>query len=118
MPRPSYASKHHRVFLPRAMLDALHLRAEKDQTPVAELLRRIIDLAVTFAVPTPDVQVPPIGDFDTPAPFTMIIPQPMLDELNSHAAVLEVAPDEVIRRTTWVYLRRRRRVADTQAKVA
>jgi len=97
--------------IPGEILRRLYKRADFDEVPVAELLRRIVDLAVTFKVPPPRTAIPPA--VEAPIQFIAIMPKVMIDELSGEAATLQIPPDELVRRAAIYYLIMRNRVAAT-----
>jgi 3-polyprenyl-4-hydroxybenzoate decarboxylase len=112
MPRASSFVRH-RFFLPAATLAELQSRAEVEHTPVAELIRRIADLAITFNVPAQHAKIPSASS--APQPFVAFIPQPMLDELADISSHYAMPVDELIRRAAYVWLRQRNLVTHRAA---
>lgn len=109
MARSPNNAVRHRFFLPVTVLHGLQAQADEDETPVAELIRRMVDYAVTMKIPPPNILVPAAHPHDVPKDFTVIIPQRLLDQLGYEAADRGVSPHELIRQTSVVYLKQRKR---------
>ncbi len=109
MARTASNSVRHRFLLPSLLLEALQDRCAEDEIPVAEMIRRMVDLAVTMKVPPAHIRVDAPAVQDVPITFTVIIPQRLLDQLNYEAKDRGLDPNELIRQTTVVYLRQRKK---------
>lgn len=102
--------------IPADILRRLHKRAELDAMPVAELIRRIIDLAITFKMPPESFR--PGASAEMPQKFVAIMPACMVDELAGEAHDRGLQPDELFRQMAIYYLIVRHRVAGTPPSAA
>jgi hypothetical protein len=91
--------------LPAQQFAELQARCHADRVPVAELLRRVADIAVTFGVPSKPVSLPyPDGQ---PEPFVFFIPQILLTNLEVEATRRATGIDDLLSEALYVYLKRR-----------
>lgn len=108
MARAPNNAVRHKFLLPVSLFDRLQARADADETPLAEIIRRMVDLAVTLKIPPPHLT--PLMTQDAVKPFTVIIPQKLLNELSYEAKDRGVLPHELIAQTSLVYLKQREKI--------
>lgn len=98
------------------ILRRIHKRAAFDEIAIAELIRRMIDLAVTFKYPPAPFNPSPAQE--APQKFVVILPEPMLVEFNNEAHHRNQSPDELLRQVAIYYLIARHRVAAMPSRAA
>lgn len=102
MPR-SISTSTVSYILPETTLNRLRERAEKDHTPMAELVRRVIDLITLFNFSLQNHVGEDIYDMATKR-FSFYVGDPQLRKLEGLAAHLGVEVNEALRRGLDLYL--------------
>lgn len=97
------------LLLPSDVLAELREIGGAEETNIAEIIRRVGDLIVTFGIPSPNVPVPPIFAGSTTERFTYYIPNPQLSQLTESALTRGITVHELIRRGLILYCMRKRR---------
>jgi hypothetical protein len=93
------------VLLPSSMLQALQEYSEAEETPVAEILRRVINLIFLLDLLGPKRPIIPVSPTDTTVRFTFFLPWPMQYGINALAQKMSISTDEAIRRGIGVYFK-------------
>jgi len=95
------------LLLPSDVLDQVREIALEEETAIAEVVRRVGDLIITFDVPSVDAPIPPVFAGATTERFTYYIPNPQLAKLTLAADTRGVTIHELIRQGLILYALRK-----------
>jgi hypothetical protein len=109
MPAVQYRQTRLAAMLPPEVLAALRRLSTEEQTSLAELLRRIGDLIVTFNLPSPRTPIPPRQPGVTAERFIYYVPDPQLAALNGAARLRDLDLHELLRQGALLYMMKKRR---------
>jgi Ribbon-helix-helix protein, copG family len=93
------------ITIPSSVVDALREHSEAEETPVAEIIRRIISLIFLLDLLGPKRPVVPMPPADAPTRFTFFLPWPMMYAIKSLAESMGISTDEAVRRGIGVYFK-------------
>lgn len=102
------------LLLPSDVLEEVRQIGQLDETNIAEIIRRVGDLIVTFGIPPANAPVPPIFAGSTTERFTYYVPNPQLSQLTHAALNRSISVHELIRQGLILYCKRKRKALRLQ----
>jgi hypothetical protein len=103
MPRQFRQDKQ-TIQLPTSVRSGLTTISEKEETPLAEVIRRVVDYTITLDLLGPSRPIPPFSPADSLERFVLYMPEPMTYNLRKLATAKNVSIDEAVRRGAYFYL--------------
>lgn len=91
------------------MLEELRAIGAAEETNIAEIIRRVGDLIITFDIPPANAPIPPIYAGANTERFTYFIPNPQLSQLTDAAVRRGLTVHELLRQGLILYSKRKRK---------